>query len=85
MDLIVPILIILAIGYGAQWLFFWLGERHRQYQAKNMRYLLIRIQNDVADSGKSTIQSMKQNIELMNQFLKNMMSLWQDDMRHKFF
>ena len=51
-----------------------------------MRYLLIRIQNEAgADQGKSNIQNMKQNIELMNQFLKNMMSLRQDDMKHKLF
>ena len=49
-----------------------------------MRYLLIRIQNEVgSDPNKSTIGSMKQNLELMNQFLKNMMSLWQNDVRHK--
>lgn len=51
-----------------------------------MRYLLIRIQNEVgSDSNKSTIWSMKQNLELMNQFLKNVMSLWSDDLRHKRF
>jgi hypothetical protein len=63
-----------------------LGKKHREDQAKNMRYLLIRIQNEAgADQGKSNIQNMKQNIELMNQFLKNMMSLRQDDMKHKLF
>jgi len=45
---------------------------------------MVRIQNEVgADQSKSTISTMKQNIELMNQFLKNMGSLRKDDTKHK--
>jgi hypothetical protein len=66
--------------------FSWLGKKHREEQAKNMRFLLVRVQNEAgADQGKSNIQNMKQNIELMNQFLKNMMSLRQEDLKHKYF
>jgi len=76
--------ILLSLGIGVTYLFFIFRKNHRIQQSDSMRYLLIRIQNEVgSDPNKSTIGSMKQNLELMNQFLKNMMSLWQNDVRHK--
>lgn len=86
MDIIITILVIIGLCYAGYRMFFMFQAKHRVSQAGNMRYLLVRIQNEVGvDTNKSTIQSMKQNIELMNQFLKNMMSLRQDDFRHKYF
>jgi len=78
------IIIVGGILFGCAKLFFIFRKNHRTTQSQNMRYLLIRIQNEVgSDASKSTISSMKQNLELMNQFLKNMMSLWNDDPKHK--
>lgn len=74
-------------------LFFWayqiiscIQKKHSKNLADDMRYLLIRVQLDLGnDPTKSSANSMKQNIELMNQFLKNVMSLYQDDLKHKRF
>jgi len=63
---------------------------HADLQAKNLRFLSIKMPRNISDSDKSddVIQSMKQNLEVMNQVYKNFYStvsktrkdkiLWQD-------
>jgi len=83
--LLISSIIGIAI-WSLNYVFLRFAQQHSQHQSKEMRFLLIRVQSEIGtDSSKSTITSMKQNIELMNQFLKNMMSLRQDDIKHKRF
>ncbi|HNG96957.1 MAG TPA: TraM recognition domain-containing protein, partial [Candidatus Absconditabacterales bacterium] len=83
-SLVILIIVLGVLRYTGSYIFFWFQQTHRIKQASSMRYLMVRIQNEVgADQSKSTISTMKQNIELMNQFLKNMGSLRKDDTKHK--
>jgi len=86
MELFLFLLLLCAIIRWVNYLFLLFAKKHARQQSENMRYLLVRIQNDSwTDQSKSTITTMKQNIELMNQFLKNSISLLQDDAKHKWF
>ncbi|MDO4714106.1 MAG: hypothetical protein Q4B28_05740 [bacterium] len=65
-------------------------RKHRLQQAENIRFLQVQIpKNAVARSSdidaKDHIQSMKQNIELMNQVYKNFYAIFEDDWKHKWF
>ena len=86
MELFLFLLLLCAIIRWVNYLFLLFAKKHARQQSENMRYLLVRIQNDSwTDQSKSTITTMKQNIELMNQFLKNSISLLQDNSKHKWF
>lgn len=63
-------------------------RKHRMQQARDLRFLQVQIpKNAVARSSdidaKDHIQSMKQNIELMNQVYKNFYAIFEDDFKHK--
>jgi hypothetical protein len=69
---------------------FFLSEKrkHRKLQAFDLRFLQVQIpKNAVARSSdidaKDHIQSMKQNIELMNQVYKNFYAIFDDSWRNK--
>ena len=63
-------------------------KKHREEQARNIRFLQVQIpKNAVARSSdidaKDHIQSMKQNIELMNQVYKNFYAIFDDSWINK--
>jgi hypothetical protein len=63
-------------------------KQHRELQAINLRFLQVQIpKNAVARSSdidaKDHIQSMKQNIELMNQVYKNFYAVFDDSWKNK--
>ena len=56
-------------------------QLHRLLQSKNLRYLLVRIskkESERAGDNEAVMQSMKQNIELMNQLYKNFTAIYDD-------
>lgn len=78
------LLIILIFGgiYASNMYFLYFREKHFQKKQEEMRYLHIKVllefQTDQS-SKSANIQNYKQNIEVMNQFLKNIVSIvWQD-------
>ena len=63
-------------------------KQHRELQASNLRFLQVQIpKNAVARSSdidaKDHIQSMKQNIELMNQVYKNFYAVFDDSWKNR--
>lgn len=65
-------------------------KKHRLEQCQKIRFLQVQIpKNAVARSSdidaKDHIQSMKQNIELMNQVYKNFYAIFDDGRRNKWF
>lgn len=70
--------------------FLTLQRKHRMEQSDDIRFLQVQIpKNAVARSSdidaKDHIQSMKQNIELMNQVYKNFYSIFENSFQHKHF
>lgn len=74
------LLIILIFGgiYASNMYFLYFREKHFQKKQEEMRYLHIKVllefQTDQS-SKSANIQNYKQNIEVMNQFLKNIVSI----------
>lgn len=63
--------------------------KHRHHQAKKMKFLQIKIPKSVTTKGNEDnsdhIQTMKQNIEIMNQIYKNFYSIVDDKRSHRKF
>lgn len=92
-------LIISLVATGLLWMigivlrrtiFLTFQRKHRLQQASNIRFLQVQIpKNAVARSSdidaKDHIQSMKQNIELMNQVYKNFYAIFDGGWRNKYF
>ncbi len=92
-------LLISLIATGILWifgiiiyriLFLTFQKNHRTEQAKQIRFLQVQIpKNAVARSSdidaKDHIQSMKQNIELMNQVYKNFYAIFDEGWKNKWF
>lgn len=82
--LVVCIIIGAVIGYRKLFSLYQ-QERYTQ-QSKNLRFITIKMprnDND-QDKGQDNIQSMKQNLEVMNQIYKNFYALYQDDRKHNY-
>ena len=90
--ILIGIVASLALWYAVLNLYrvFFLSKKkkHREEQARNIRFLQVQIpKNAVARSSdidaKDHIQSMKQNIELMNQVYKNFYAIFDDSWINK--
>ncbi len=83
--------IIRVVGVSLwRMLFLTMQKKHRQEQAQKIRFLQVQIpKNAVARSSdidaKDHIQSMKQNIELMNQVYKNFYAIFDEGWENKWF
>lgn len=61
---------------------------HRKKQAKTMRFLQVKIpkkERETAGDAENVQQSMKQNIEVMNQIYKNFYAIFNDSRRYRVF
>ena len=64
------------------WLLIWIIKKfYYKNKAKNIKFLLVKIpkRDSELDKSQDNIQSMKQNIEVMNQVLKNVYSIYKSD------
>ncbi len=85
---ILGILIWLVILYAAAKLtFFVLQKNHHQKQADQLRFLVVKMPRNESNMDKEsdTVQSLNQNIEVMNQIYKNFYSVSKKSRRHKLF
>jgi hypothetical protein len=78
----ISIILTILLGIGA--LFFYKlflvksAYKHRTNQAKNLKFLQIKISKTAvknSEGDSDSVQSMKQNIEIMNQVYKNIYSI----------
>ena len=84
------LLLILIFGSiaGYRLVIFSMMKTHRKSQAKRLRFLQVKIQlNSAAKSSdieaKDHIQSMQQNIQIMNQIYKNVYALYEDGWKNE--
>lgn len=88
---IIATLLLWLIGIAIRRVgFLHMQRKHRLEQASNIRFLQVQIpKNAVARSSdidaKDHIQSMKQNIELMNQIYKNFYAIFDEGWKNKHF
>ncbi len=80
--------IIYGVIFIYKIIFVLFQKKHRYQQTKDIRFLQVRIpKNAVARSSDieatDHTQSMKTNIEIMNQVYKNFYAIFEDDKKHK--
>lgn len=80
--------IFIGLWYGIYlWRYYFTQESHRKHlsaKTKGLRFLLVKIQLKSSSSDNTdNIQSMKQNVDLMNQLYKNVYSLYDDSSNSK--
>ncbi len=82
------IILFLLLGWIFAYRFFsvQMAYKHRKHQAKNLRFLQVKISKNLVkssewDSGDS-VSNMKQNIEIMNQVYKNLYALFDDSWKN---
>lgn len=82
------VLVLLRLLWGSLWR--QIEKRHRYKQCKSLRFLSVKIPKIGAARSQDLevtdhIQSMKQNIELMNQVYKNFYAMEEHDLKTKIF
>jgi len=80
------VLVMLVLMY--RMLFLYIVRVHRAKQAAKLRFLQVKIpkkERETAGDAESVQQSMKQNIEVMNQLYKNFYAIFNDSRKYKLF
>ena len=88
--LIVLVILVITGKIAYKLAFFAYQKNHRYEQSKELRFLEVKISKNQAAKGSDIsatdhIQTMKQNVELMNQFYKNLYALYEDTFYNKLF
>lgn len=91
MNFLIGLLVVLFLCFLLyfiwKWIHFYYYKKNLEKKAEELRFLQVKIPRRDADSDQSqdNVQSMKQNIEIMTQFLNSLSSMHDDSYKAKFY